>query len=217
MSVFSTLRRRLRSCLALVALWGVLLLGVPQAQANSLDIRATPGYQQLSQELSALQAETQALSEGQRQRLEDLSLLEAAIADANDRATVINNSSHNLGLFARSKKEPADQPAGFYVLGPGHETDDDFEAVALYLPAGVELGWQGGQPVASRAVERVVRLLPGEALEVNDSETATNNSSNSFELNLPAFAIETEAVDLATLPGLSQQQLDVELETAPLD
>jgi len=228
MSAFSTLRRRLRASLALVALWGVLLLAalLPAAlpaHADSLNTRSTPGYQLLSEELSALHAEAQTLSEGQRQRLEDLSLLEAAVADANDRATVFNNSSHNLGLFARSKKESVDQPARFYVLGPGHETDDDFEAVAVYLPAGVTLSWQGGQPVAGSALERVVRLLPGEALEVSDgdsgpgSETATNSFGIRFELSLPAFALETQAVDLAALPGLSQQQLDAELETAPLD
>lgn len=191
---------------------------VPAAQADTLNTQDTPEYQQLTGELSSLQAKGTSLTAAQNQRLVDLQQLEAAIASANDRATISNASAHNLGIFARYKKEPAEQPASFYVLGPGHQSDDDYEVLALYVPPQIDLSWgeQAGQPGVSSP--RVVRVLPGEELEVAEGGEATAAAElTSYQLSLPAFALETQDVQLASIPRLSQDDLDAQAETAPVD
>lgn len=190
---------------------------VPSANADALKTQDTPEYQQLTSELSSLQAKGANLSAAQSQRLVDLQQLEAAIANANDRATISNSSAHNLGIFARYKKEPADQPASFYVLGPGHQSDDDYEALALYVPPQIDLSWgeQAGQPGVPSP--RVVRVLPGEELEVAEGVEATVAEFTTYQLSLPAFALETQDAQLASIPRLSQEDLDAQAETAPVD
>ena len=199
--------------LGLLALVGFVGVAPTPAAAESMITRETPGYQQLSQEISALQSKGQALSSSQAQRLDDLQQLELAIADSNDRATVSNGSTHNLGLFARYKKEPADQPASFYVLAPGHDSDDDYEVIALYVPAQVGLAWEGAAAPAPASSPRLLRVLPGEQLAVSDPAT----DALAYQLNLPAFAIDTQNAEVAALPSFNQEQLDAELETAPVD
>jgi len=191
--------------------------GVPAAQADALNTVDTPEYQQLTSELSGLQAKGTSLTAAQSQRLADLQQLEAAIAGANDRATISNASTHNLGIFARYKKEPAEQPASFYVLGPGHQSDDDYEVLALYVPPQIDLSWgeQAGQSGVSSP--RVVRVLPGEELEVAEGTEAPEAQFTTYELSLPAFALETQDAQLASIPRLSQDDLDAQAETAPVD
>ena len=50
-------------------------------------------------------------------------------------AQLRNDSTHNVGVYLRFKKDPPASPAPFSVLPPGEETDDDFDLVALYVPA----------------------------------------------------------------------------------
>lgn len=218
--------------LGLASLLGGLLLPAAPALAD-LITRDTPGYQQLSQEISDLQQELakpivrgQDPSASQNQRLADLLRLEAAIADSNDRATVSNDTSHSLGIYARYKKQPVDQPASFYVLAPGHSSDDDYEAVALYLPAGVALAWEGKGAVVAGNSPRVVKLLPGEELQVSEQVSEQSsadgldgpaNDQVTYQLSLPAFAIESQTSDLVARPVFSQQELDAQPESAPLD
>lgn len=187
------------------------------AHAESLNPKATTEYQELSAELNQLLNQEAALSPAQEQRLADLQRLEAAVASAEDRATVINASTHNLGLFARYKKQPSDQPASFFILGPGHETDDDYAVVALYLPAQVGLSWPGGSGQSAAASARVVSLLPGEALEVSDGADTASLENSSYQLSLPAYEVESQNSQLAAVPELSQEDLDGQAETAPLD
>ena len=218
MTAFDSLKRHLHSMLTAVllgslALVGCLVVASAPASAESLITRDTPGYQQLTQEISSLQSKGQSLSASQSQRLDDLQRLEVAIANSNDRATVSNGSTHNLGLFARYKKEPADQQASFYVLAPGHESDDDYEVVALYVPAEVALAWDGAAAPAAAPSPRLVRVLPGEQLAVTDPAT----DALAYQLNLPAFAVDSQNPEVAALPSFNQEQLDSELETAPVD
>jgi hypothetical protein len=199
-----------------MTLFGWSWLPVDPVLAESMITRETAGYQQLSLEISALQAKGSSLSSSQLHRLSDLQALEAAIVDSNDRASISNATQHNLGIFARSKKESADQPASFYVLGPDHESDDDFEVVALYLPPQVSLEWQDSS-TASAASSRLVRVLSGEDLEVSEQSADANSDVVVYRLSLPAFSVDTRNSDVAELPGFTQQQLDAQSETAPVD
>ncbi|MEB3325539.1 MAG: hypothetical protein VKM17_09435 [Cyanobacteriota bacterium] len=193
-----------------------ILLGLLLSPTTALAVAAiaeSPALvQQFQKELSSLQTLQGIYTVQQARRLADLSRLETAISNSNDRPTVENNSSHSLGVFVRSKRQNADQPATFVVLGPGHETDDDFASIALYIPANVTVSWPGRLPETGSTPARVVPLLPGEALEVNDTEALTG-----YQFNLPAFALESESSDLGTLPTFSQQELDAQPESAPVD
>lgn len=186
------LSRLLRLTLAVFA---ALLMGVMPVRADSLTPPPPLDSPQSRAELPTPQAR------------------DAAEAAAREPATLTNNSSHNLGLFARYKKDPADQAAGFFVLAPGHSSDDDYDAVALYLPAQVELGGAGRQPEGPAAEARVVPLLAGENVEVSD----LLGDGDGYQLNLPAVAVTDLSPGLAIPPALSQTDLDAAPETAPLD
>jgi hypothetical protein len=168
---------------------------------------------ELRKELDALQGQQGLYTIQQARRLADLSRLDTALADSTDRPTVENATTHNLGVFVRAKRQAADQPAPFAVLASGDETDDDFETVALFIPANVPVRWDGREPDSGSTPARVVRLLPGEELRVSDAE----GPKGGYALSLPAFALETEASDLAALPSLNQAELDAQPATAPVD
>jgi hypothetical protein len=87
----------------------------------------------------------------------------AAPARADGRAQLRNDSSHNVGVFLHFKKDPPERPAPFAVLAPGHETDDDFDLVGLYLPADVALSWPAGDEPAT-AAPRLARVPDGQQL-----------------------------------------------------
>ena len=205
-------RQRLtRLALALVALVALLLPLAP-ARAAGLPPDTTPAWQQLRKELDSLQNQPGIYTTQQAKRLADLSRLETAIDGPGNRPTIANNTAHNLGVFVRAKRQAAEQPATFAVLAAGHETDDDVETVALFVPANVPLSWPGRQAETASTPARVARLLPGEELRVSEPVGAKG-----YQLSLPAYALETESPDLAALPSLSQEELDAQPETAPVD
>jgi hypothetical protein len=211
------IRQRLNQlALVLAALVAMLLPLAPARAATTPSATApsaaAPAWQQLRQELDSLQKQPGLYTSQQAQRLADLSRLETAINKPGKPSTVDNNTSHNLGVFVRSQRQAPDQPAAFAVLAPGHETDDDGETVALFLPANVSVSWAGHPATSPAATARVARLVPGQELRVSDAEGAQG-----YVLNLPAFALETEGADLAALPSLSQKDLDAQPETAPVD
>lgn len=201
----------LRLALSLVALIALLLPLAP-AQAAATPAASSSALQQFQKELDSLQTQQGIYTVQQARRLADLSRLETAIGDSNDRATIENNTSQNLGVFVRSKRQNSEQPATFVVLGSGSETDDDFETVALFIPANVPVSWPGRQLETATTPARVARLLPGEELRVSDPVEAPG-----YQLNLPAFTLETEGADLGALPSFSQEELDAQNETAPVD
>ncbi len=93
-------------------------------------------------------------------RQADLNRLKEAIEASSDRAQISNESSHQVGLFARYKKSDPQQAAAFYVLAPGHQTDDDFEAVALLIPPAVALDWTTNRVPADTSAARLLTILP---------------------------------------------------------
>lgn len=211
----SALLRRLRRTLQLpLALMAVLLIGLlgfvapSPALASGGDYLTSSSYKELT---AALNTTTD------KQRLEDLQVLEQAVASSTDRAQISNGSSHNLGVFARYKKDLPTQAASFYVLGPGHQTDDDYEIVGLYVPSDVRLVWGASNGTSATAAARVARVLEGEQLTVGDLVDDREPESVAYQLSLPAFAVETQLASVDPLPSFSQAQLDLELETAPLD
>ncbi|MEB3325608.1 MAG: hypothetical protein VKM17_09785 [Cyanobacteriota bacterium] len=208
----SNLRSQLRQMGIVFAILAGLLLSPATALADAATAESSAVVQQFQKELASLQTQQGIYTVQQARRLADLSRLETAVSNSTDRPTVENNSSHSLGVFVRSKRQTADQPATFVVLGPGHETDDDFASIALFIPANVPLSWPGRLPETGTTPARVVSLLPGQALEVSDTE-----SSKGYQFNLPAFALESESAELGALPTFSQQELDAQPETAPVD
>ncbi|MEB3323916.1 MAG: hypothetical protein VKM17_01105 [Cyanobacteriota bacterium] len=209
--IMKSLHLHLPRVAILLALLFSFLLSPATARAAVASV--PPGIlQQFQKELDSLQNQQGVYSVQQARRLADLSRLDTAISGSDERPTVANNSSHSLGVFVRSKRQSADQPATFAVLGPGHETDDDFVTLALYVPANVPLGWPGRQMETVTSPARVLTLLPGEALEVNDPEAGAG-----YALSLPAFALESESAELGALPGFTQQELDAQPESAPVD
>jgi hypothetical protein len=212
-SLLPTLQIKLRRmCIVLAILMG-LLLSPTTALADVVSAESASALvQQFQKELTSLQTQQGTYTVQQARRLADLSRLETAISSSNNRPTVENNTSHSLGVFVRSQRQNADQPTTFVVLGPGHETDDDFASIALFIPANVPVSWSGHQPETGTTPARVVPLLPGEALDVSDT-----NLSTGYQINLPAFALESESSVLGTLPTLSQQELDAQPESAPID
>jgi methionine-rich copper-binding protein CopC len=190
-----------------------LLVPLAPAHAAATSPASAPSLASLRQELDALQGQQGLYTIQQARRLADLSRLETALAESDHRPTVDNATVHNLGVFVRSKRQAGDLPASFAVLAAGEETDDDFETVALFIPANVSVSWAGREPDSGATPARVVRLLPGEHLRVNDAE----GTKGGYVLNLPAFALETEASDLAAIPTLSQAELDAQPATAPVD
>ncbi len=210
--LLSSLHRPLsRLVLTLVALVALLLPLAP-AHATALPGDQPQGIQEWRDELTTLQNQQGTYTAPQARRLADLSRLDTAITDPSDRPTIANGTSHQLGIFVRSKRQPADEPATFVVLGSGHETDDDVETTALFIPANVPLSWPGRPAETGATPSRVVRLLPGQELQVSDSP-----GSSGYRLNLPAFAVDIKGADLAVLPSLSQSELDAQPETAPVD
>lgn len=214
--MITPIMKSLRFHLPRVAILLALLFSflVSPATARAVAVASVPQgiLQQFQQELDSLQNQQGAYSVQQARRLADLSRLDTAISGSDERPTVANNSSHNLGVFVRAKRQNADQPATFVVLGPGHETDDDFATLALFVPANVPLRWPGHQSETGASPAQVVTLLPGEALEVNDPEAGAG-----YALSLPAFTLGSESADLGALPGFTQQELDAQPETAPVD
>jgi hypothetical protein len=257
-------RRRIAAACVALLLWAFCLT-VPAAPARADAGRYlyTPSYAELIAELATLQPAPgeapRTLSAEQQLRLADLTALRTAIAASDDRAQIRNASHHRVGVFARYKKEPPTTPATFYVLGPGHETDDDFELVGLYVPAGVKLEWgAGGGAAASTAGARIARVLEGQPVRLTDgvaaapaasaaaasapaaptarstygtygsntkplpvagAPTATTAAPEAvtYALNLPLFSLGSSSEAVATLPDLSQAELDRLPETAPLD
>jgi hypothetical protein len=234
-----------RVSLALLLLVTVVVTGVQPVQADAGRFLAGSDYAELSAELASLQPDPAAtkspLTAAQQQRLADLQALERQIARSDDRAQLRNRTSHNLGLFARSKKESADQPPSFFVLAPGHSSDDDVDLVALLIPSGVSLAWgEGGAAAAISTGPRVVRVLEGQQLAVRDPAVPAESSAAvspaaaampapvagakvadaaplTYQLSQPPFQVLARWDALPTLPDLSQAALDQEPETAPLD
>jgi hypothetical protein len=151
------------------------------------------------------------------QRLAELQQLQEAVAASDDRAQITNGTTHNLGVFARYKKEPIGSPASFYVLGPGHQTDDDYELVALLVPPEVSLTWGEAEQLDGAPGPRLARILEGEQLEITDPAAALPEAGNGYRLSLPAFTVNNTLDLVAEVPSLSQLDLDQAIETAPLD
>ena len=219
----------------------VLWLPAP-ARADAGRYLTSPSFTELTTELEGLQKAqgsgfNQKSTPAQQQRLADLQALQTAIAASDDRSQISNKSTHSVGVFARYKKEPATSPAGFYVLGPGHATDDDYEVVGLFVPADISLSWGAEAGAPATSAPRIARILEGQQLNVKDlpapaaeaapatanavpaakSAVATTEPPLGYALNLPVFALQTNSDAVASLPSLSQVELDGELETAPLD
>lgn len=204
----SSLLQRLRQ-LVVVFLLGLcgLFWAVP-AQADA-------GAFLTSQSYADLQASLEQARDPQR--LAELQQLEQAIAASDDRAQLSNQTTHNLGVFARYKKDPSDAAASFYVLAPGHDTDDDYELVGLLIPPQVALRWADSGLAAAASSPRVLRILEGEQLALTDVAAEEGSDAVAYQLSLPAYSVENALASIAELPGLNQSQLDQELETAPLD
>lgn len=231
--------------LSLVLLLTIVFGGLQPVNADAGRFLASSDYTELTTELAALQGAFAAAktppTAAQQQRLADLEALERQIARSDDRAQLRNRTSHNLGLYARYKKDPADQSPSFYVLAPGHSTDDDFDLVALLIPSGVSLGWgEGGEVAAISSGPRVVRVLEGQQLAVREpapsaeppaaavqavSGTPAKASGSpsadvapvTYQLSQPPFQVLARWEPQLTLPELSQVALDQERETAPVD
>ena len=235
---------RLCFSLALVAI--VLFTGLQPVMADAGRFLAGSDDAELRAELASLRADSAApkanLSAAQQQRYADLQDLERQIARSDDRAQLRNRTGHNLGLFARYKNDPAGQPPTFYVLAPGHSTDDDFDLVALLIPSGVSLGWgEAGVSAAISSGPRVVRVLEGQQLAVREpaalatvgagaaqqaaSATAAapadgksvDPATTTYQLSQPPFQVLARWDPQSKLPEWSQLALDQERETAPLD
>ena len=192
---------------ALISLSGLFWISPAMAASSP---RATDGS------LSHLQAALEQTRDPQR--LAELQQLQQALASSDDRAQVSNDSSHQLGIFARYKKDAADSAAQFFVLGPGHQTDDDYDILAVYVPAQVGLSWSDGGSVPSTQGARILTILDGEQLSISDpgGDAAADQSVN-YELSLPAFRVETGSASITAVPQLSQAELDETPESAPLD
>jgi hypothetical protein len=207
-----TWRQRLTRFLLGLTTLIALFLPLAPAHADAPAGETSLLVQEFQKELGSLQTQQGIYTVSQARRLADLSRLDTALADSTDRPTIANNTTHSLGVFVRSKRQRDDQPATFAVLGSGHETDDDYASVALFIPANVPVSWPGRQPETGATPGRVVPLLPGEELEVSDDEGAKG-----YAFNLPAYALESESASLGVLPSFSQEELDGQLESAPVD
>lgn len=203
-SLFTRWRNALLGlALTLIGLW----LGAP-ALADTVPVVDTPSFADLQTAIASTKDPT---------RLSELQQLADAVGTSDDRAQITNTTSHNLGVFARYKKDPANSPADFYVLAPNHQTDDDYELVALLVPPQVALTWGESGEVAAAAKPRLLRILDGEQLELSDPETATVEGAITYALSLPAFNVTNSLDGVAEIPLLSQGELDLAPETAPLD
>ena len=204
----SSLLQRLRQVVFAVLLGLCGLFWAVPAQADA-------GAFLTSQSYADLQASLEQARDPQR--LAELQQLEQAIASSDDRAQLSNQTTHNLGVFARYKKDPADVAARFYVLAPGHDTDDDYELVGLLVPPQVALRWEDSGESPAAPSPRVLRILEGEQLALTDAAVELGSDAVAYQLSLPAYSVGSSLASIAELPGLNQSQLDQELETAPLD
>lgn len=178
------------------------------APATSL----TPTLELLHTELETLQGQTGLYSIQAARRLADLSRLETAIADSTDHPTIDNASSHQLGVIIRNPNKNSPEPTVFTVLAAGHQTDDDADSLALYIPANVPLRWPGQFDDSISSLARVIRLLPGENLRVTDSQPGAG-----LLLDLPPYSLDTDFADLGDLPFFNQKEIDALPESAPVD
>lgn len=227
------IRKLLRSlaCLLLTAALASILAAPVHADAGRF--LAAPSTTELQAEIDSLTAAgTGQPSPAQKARLEDLNQLASAIRRSDDRAQLRNASSHNIGLFLRYKKDPPESAASLQILGPAQESDDDFELLGIYVPAGVTLQWgQEAQPPSGAgpaAGPRVARVLAGQQLRLADAPVtpespgvgSSQEASVGYSLNLPIFALlepEAAASITAEVPNLSQAELDAQPANAPTD
>lgn len=205
------LRRLAAAAACLLLLVGCVLAPALPARADSGRYLRSSSYAELASEIASLRpsagSTTTPLTADQQRRLEDLTALQKAIASSDDRAQIRNRSSHSVGIFARYKKEPIGTPASFYVLGPGHETDDDYELVGLYVPSGVSLRWgvEGGAPATSTG-PRVARVLEGQRLRLKDgvpvpAEPATETRATTTAPGSFAYTPPTSATTRPRVPA----------------
>lgn len=141
-----------------------------------------------------------------------------ADASSGDRAQLSNYSHHNLGVFATYKKDPPGSAGQFYVLAPGHETDDDYNLIAVLVPPQVSLSWVESGSLPSSSTSRLLPIGEGEQLQITDREIpGADPQPVNYELNLPAAGLEATLPSIADLPSFTQAELDQQPETAPLD
>ena len=161
----------------------VVLLAVSAPGAVLAD--ANLGRQEALAQLDAALAKAPA-----QERLADLTRLKDAITASTDRAQISNESSHQIGLFARYKKADPLQAAEFYVLAPGHRTDDDFEPVALLIPPAVGLDWTANRLAADPSAARLLTILSGEQLTISDPEPTPVSSNQPATQSLSQSALQ---------------------------
>ena len=207
-TAFTTLLRSVRAWI--VAAVVTVLVALPWAQpAFAINSDAAA-----SSVPSALQ---QALDQTKDpQRLADLQQLQQALEGSDDRAQITNASTHNLGVFARYKKDAPEALAEFYVLAPGHQTDDDYDILAVLIPGQVGLRWSDSGSTQAASAPRLLQILDGEQLSISDPAEGAD-ADLVYQLSLPAFQVESRADAIASLPQLSQAELDQSPESAPLD
>lgn len=216
-SSFSRFHFRISQLICFLLLVSAFFFIAPASVNAEAAILQSQSYQDLAQAIQQTKDPS---------RLLELKNLEQAIVNSGDRAQISNQSNHNLGFFSRYKKDPVDAPANFYVLSPGHQSDDDQILLALYVPANVSLSWGEQGRIDAATQPRLVRILDGEQLLISSSVAATDPDpsqvevsleNDDYQFNLPVFTVENSLPGIASLPNFSQETLDLEPETAPLD
>lgn len=217
--MISTILRPL-VCLLLSALLG-LSLATPVA-ADAGRFLTTTTTAELQAEIDGLNAAGGPNPTPEQQsRLEDLNQLALAIRRSDGRAQLRNDSTHNIGLYLRYKKDPPNTPAPLRVLGPDQESDDDYELVAFYVPEGVTLQW-GQRVLAAAPGPLLARVLEGQRLRLGDGvvDAVNGESRIGYTLNLPVFSLlqsDASSAVAADVPSLSQADLDAQIPDAPTD
>jgi hypothetical protein len=142
-----------------------------------------------------------------------------------------------------SESDPENQTEALLVEAAAfsRSSDDDFDLVALLIPAGVSLGWgEGGEAAAISTGPRVVRVLEGQQLAVREPAASAEVPAGEapaisatpaagpgakaaaaapviYQLSQPPFQVLARWEPQLKLPELSQAALDQERETAPVD
>ncbi len=186
-------------------------LVMPTALADRGQFTQTPDYAAVTQAIADLTnpATPSELSpEATQQKLADLRFQKYILETSAGRSRYENRTAAVLGIYAKPKKSTL--APTLYFLGAGQVTDDDFEAVAVYLPAGSQVTLGGAVQEITEPV--AVSFVPGTQLIVT-----ADPDTGAIEFNAPASGVLKAADTDWTIPTLTAAEVTTQVPNAPID
>ena len=184
------------------------LLFIHPAWADAGRYLNTPEYTQVTQAIADLtnpDKTTDSTPEVQRQ-LADLRFQKYILETSSSRSVCRNETGKTLGIYTKSKK--AALPT-LSFLGTGQETDDDFDCVGIFLPAGSKVTTSDAEGLVDPVI---VKFVPGAQLVAT-----ANPETGVIDFNIPNSGFFKSGEIDWTIPALTQTEVESQVPNAPVD